>query len=154
MRLHPSGRVFVSRHVQFNPDEFPYLTLFSPVFFFFITVNAKQFFYIVFAIPSFTFFHFLCSQVAQPYIPPVSTPISTNSSNLSLDQVSTAPDDKHLQSTTPRASAHIPKHKAVPAPSIHPMLTRSTTKHLLTTSPHALVSSLEPSTVHEALLDS
>ena len=34
------------------------------------------------------------------------------------------------------------------------MHTQSKTKQLLTTSPHALISSLEPSTVHEALLDS
>ena len=34
------------------------------------------------------------------------------------------------------------------------MLTRSKSKQLLITSPHALISSLEPSTIHEALLDS
>lgn len=44
--------------------------------------------------------------------------------------------------------------KPLPAPSIHPMLTRSKTKQLVTFSPHVLVSNLEPSSVCEALLDS
>ena len=59
-----------------------------------------------------------------------------------------------MQSFNPRPSVSIPKYKAAPAPSVHPMTTRSKTRHLLTSSPQALVSSLEPNTIHEALLDS
>jgi len=43
--------------------------------------------------------------------------------------------------------------KLPPAPSVHPMLTQSRAKHSLNTSPHMLLTTLEPSSVHEALLD-
>jgi len=44
--------------------------------------------------------------------------------------------------------------KPIPAPSVHPMLTRLRAKSLAMSPPHALVSSLEHNSVSEALLDS
>ena len=46
------------------------------------------------------------------------------------------------------------KFKATPATSVHPMITRAKAKQLTITSPHTLVSSLEPNSIQEALLDS
>lgn len=42
--------------------------------------------------------------------------------------------------------------KSVPLPSVHPMITRSKSKQLCS-SPHALLSALEPNSVDEALSD-
>jgi len=57
-------------------------------------------------------------------------------------------------SSSSRPITRVSKFSAPLAPSCHPMLTRSMPKSLAITSPHALVSSLEPSSVHEAFLDS
>lgn len=50
--------------------------------------------------------------------------------------------------------SHPKPSKPVPAPSFHPMITRSKFKQLVAPSLHALVSSVEPSSVSEAFLDS
>ena len=44
--------------------------------------------------------------------------------------------------------------RSIPAPSVHPMLTRLRAKSFVVSPPQTLVSSLEPSSVSEALLDS
>ena len=59
-----------------------------------------------------------------------------------------------LEIQSPIINPHLPRPKAAPAPSVHSMVTRSKAKHLVPTSPFALVSPLEPNSVHEALLDS
>ena len=57
-------------------------------------------------------------------------------------------------SVQPSQPPRIPKYRLPFAPSIHPMLTRSQARPSLISSPHVLFTSVEPSTVHEALLDS
>jgi len=95
-----------------------------------------------------------CSRVTPPLAP------IKNSSHFSFVQPSNPLSSAHppfvqlSNSPSPALKKPVSKPLTTPAPSIHPMITRSKSKQLMTSSPHALLSSLEPNSVPEALLDS
>lgn len=92
--------------------------------------------------------------VAQPLTPSLSPSILADLLVSSPASLSSTHEPQPLPSQPPTAPISFPKSKLVPIPSVHPMLTRSKPKQLVTSLPHALVSTLEPSSVHEALSDS
>ena len=73
------------------------------------------------------------------------------------NQVTNSLTTSQLVLSIPQSSSQpiqrVSRYTAPPQPSIHPMLTRSKAKQLQLTSPHALTSSLVPSSVHEAFLN-
>ena len=147
--LHPSGRIYVSQHVQFNPDNFPYISLFSS------NSISKS------CSPSFSTSYFesiplsTSSGVAQPESSSLSNSISSQSTRSLSNQISDSlinPQPISSLSIPQPCSQPIPHESKYTAPP-HPMLTRSNAKQLQLTSPHALTNSLVPSSIHEAFLD-
>ena len=135
---------FVSRHIQFNPEEYPFPRLFSiPPCQSQLVSNSHSTMFLQ-SLPSFSFSS-SALEAAQPSIPTLS-PYTFVDSYLAHSLPTNT--DQH------RIPSKLSKHKAAPAPSVHPMVTKSKSKQLLVTSPHALVSSLEPNYDHEAILDS
>jgi len=89
-----------------------------------------------------------------PWFYPLSATVSNNS-GVSLPENYVRSHD-HLFPTSssqfiPPSKSKVPKYQLPPAPSVHPMITRS--KQSVVASPHVLLTSLEPRSVHEALCD-
>ena len=144
--LYPSGRVYITRHVVFNPKEFPFSCLFS-------TQSPTQVFYVpslstgvLHSCPSFHSGH--SSPVAPIFdihetsAPLVSSPVTTADPTVPEQSASSS-------SVVPVA----PQLRQAPALPTHPMLTRAKARQLSLTFPYAFVSFLEPNSVQEALLD-
>jgi len=150
--LHPSGKVYVSRHVQFNPNEFPFPSLFNlPCSS--SSLNGLGYSTSYFqSLPS----RFSSPRVAQCLHPSLSPVVSSSNVHHASDIESILREPQPVSSSpSPNPNpTSISKSKPGFAPSVHPMVTRSKAQNLVTTSPHALVSSLEPCSVREALVDS
>ena len=145
--------MYVSRHVQFNPNEFPYPTLFSssslsPPF-------QSHGFSTAFLEPFSSISNSLrCPQVAQ-------FPVQAQSPTVSSDTCASLPSPSIVLpifsltiNQLPAFSVLLPQPKPISTPFVHPMITRSKSKQPIVSSPNALISSIEPSSVREALLDS
>jgi len=139
----------VSRHVQFNADEFPFSKLFPNSSLYSPQISSfGQSTFVLHSIQSFP----ICSsysRVAQSGVPTPNGSLPVEScQNITAD--GSTPNCTNQLSSLPRSSTS----KTVPASSIHPMITRSKSKHLVVFSPHALISSAEPNSVQETFLDS
>ena len=120
--LHPSGIIYVSHHVEFNPSEFPFLQLFSAS-----SSSSSQssswghsttFLHPIVSSSSSLF----CPRVAQSVSSRLPNPPSVPSSSTSLSDTSPT-SGVPVPIAQPVASKPKPV-KPIPAPSVHPMLTR------------------------------
>jgi len=148
--------VYGSRHVQFNPNEYPYPNLFQSSGHLVPVANSPG--------PSSTeVFHYLPSfSINIPRVPQSVSSLSHTGSGSSINtslvplenptvsHPSSLSSSRHSSSSP---SSRVPKYKLPLALSVHPMLTRSQAKLSLATSPHVLLTTLEPSSIHDALLD-
>ena len=147
--LHLSGRVYISWHVHFNPEEFPFSSLWASSSSGPQSPSGSQSTLVLHGISLFPVSpsHQSQPQVAQPFISSSHARLRTY--NDSIDHTSPRAS-KSLESTKDCLSS---KLQPAVAPSIHLMIACSKSKQLAVLSPHALVSSLEPNSVQEAFLD-
>jgi len=125
--LHPSGRIYISHHVEFNPAEFPYIQLFSS------PVLASLSSFTSGGLSTIVFQSLPLSKSSRGDQPVHSSPMNTNSCHVSAIVSQSNP-------VATRSQSRIPNPIPASAPSIHPMQTWSKTK--LLASSHLLLMSL------------